>query len=191
MSEVIGYARVSTTGQSLEAQLDFLTKAGVTQVFSEKASGKSTDKRPELDKALTYLRKGDILIVTKLDRLARSVLDLHTIAKRLDEKGVDLRVLDQPELDTTSKTGKLLFSLLGAVGEFERALILERTQEGREIAKAKGVKFGRKPTLTPKEADSIRLKNAAWGGSKAELARSVGVSRATLYRVLGSQRTPA
>jgi len=185
MSEVIGYARVSTTGQSLEAQLELLKQAGVSEVFSEKASGKSTDKRPELDKALTYLRKGDILIVTKLDRLARSVLDLHTIARRLEEKGVDLRVLDQPELDTTSKTGKLLFSLLGAVGEFERALILERTQEGRNIAKAKGVKFGRKPSLTPEEALRIKEKALAWEGSKGDLARSSGVSRATLYRVLG------
>jgi DNA invertase Pin-like site-specific DNA recombinase len=184
MGEVIGYARVSTTGQSLETQLDLLNKSGANQVFSEKASGKSTEKRPELDKALTYLRKGDILIVTKLDRLARSVLDLHTIAKKLEEKGVDLRVLDQPELDTTSKTGKLLFSLLGAVGEFERALILERTQEGRDLAKAKGVRFGRKPSVAPDQASKMRAQAAHWQGSKADLAKSFGVSRATLYRVL-------
>lgn len=116
--EVIGYARVSSAGQSLDVQLDKLGKAGCSKVYQEKRSGRQAENRPELQAALEYLRDGDVLIVCRLDRMARSVLDLAKIADRLRQKGVSLRVLDQG-FDTTTSEGKLMLNLLGAFAEFE------------------------------------------------------------------------
>ncbi len=123
----IGYARVSTTGQDLSLQRDRL--AGCDKIFEEKASGARGTVRPELDKALNYARDGDVFVVTKLDRLARSVLELMQITLTLQEKKCDLQVLDQ-ELDTSTPTGRLIFHVLAVIGEFERELITERAKEG-------------------------------------------------------------
>lgn len=177
----IGYARVSTTGQTLDAQIAALEAAGCEKLFREQRSGKSSAERLELQAALDYVREGDTLIVTRLDRLARSVLDLHQIVQRLTRKSVDLVVLLQ-HIDTTTPAGRLTFSLLGAIAEFERELISERAAEGRARAKQRGVQFGRRP----KDVDltSIHAAIAAGTQSKAAVAKQHGVSRATLYRLL-------
>lgn len=180
----VGYARVSTTGQSLDVQLDALKAAGCEKVFREKQSGKRADTRAELQRAIDFVREGDALIVTKLDRMARSTLDLEQIAQRLQQRRVDLIVLDQKELDTTTRTGKLLFTLLGAIAAFERELILERAAEGRAKAMARGVRFGRPPTIDDAKKVTLRAEFASWEGSKVDLARKHGISKATLYRVV-------
>ncbi|GAO37408.1 resolvase [Sulfuricella sp. T08] len=177
----IGYARVSTTGQTLDAQIAALTAAGCERIFKEQRSGKSSAERIELQAALAYVRDGDALLVTRLDRLARSVLDLHQIVQQLNRKSVDLVVLLQA-IDTTTPAGRLTFSLLGAIAEFERELICERAAEGRARAKQKGVKFGRKPM----EVDWASIQSDILAGtqSKAAVAQQHGISRATLYRLL-------
>lgn len=134
MGQVIGYARVSSVGQSLDVQLDKLTKAGCERVYQEKVSGTSTDGREQLAELLRYVREGDDVVITKLDRLGRSLADLLDITEQLEAKGVTLRVLDQ-NLETTTAQGKLMFTMLGAFAEFETALRKERQMEG--IAKAK------------------------------------------------------
>lgn len=182
----VGYARVSTTGQSLEVQLEALKKAGCTRdsIYQEKLSGKSADGRPQLQAALKFIRKGDTLVVTKLDRLARSVYDLHKIAQQLKEKAADLIVLDQADIDTTTKYGKLIFTILGAVAELERDLILERTAEGRVKAKAAGVHMGRRSKLTADEVVELKKVAKKWKGTKAELGEKYGLSRASVYRLI-------
>lgn len=180
----VGYARVSTIGQSLEIQLEALTKEGCEKIFHEKVSGKEAANRSELQHALDYVREGDVLVVTKLDRLARSMIDLGQIAKRLKDKGVGLKALDQSAVDTTSPTGEFLFNIIGAVASFERALILERTAEGRANAMQRGVKFGKKPSLSPAKIESLKADYATWAGSKIELAEKYGISRASLYRLV-------
>lgn len=182
----VGYARVSTTGQSLEVQLAALKHAGCEKVFREKQSGKTADGRAQLQRAIEFVREGDVLIVSKLDRLARSVFDLHKIAQSLQEKGVDLVVLDQRDLNTTTRTGKLLFTLLGAIAEFERDLISERAAEGRAKAMERGVKFGRKEKLDAAQVNALRKELPKWAGPKAQLAAKYGISRASLYRITGS-----
>jgi DNA invertase Pin-like site-specific DNA recombinase len=160
----VGYARVSITGQSLEVQLEALKNAGCEpdSVYQEKRSGKSVDGRPQLQAALKFIRKGDTLVVTKLDRLARSVYDLHKIAQQLKEKAADLVVLNQADIDTTSKYGKLIFTILGAVAELERDLILERTAEGREKAKTAGVHMGRHATVDPDALANLKKEAKKW-----------------------------
>jgi len=180
----VGYARVSTVGQSLESQIESLTKEGCERIFEEKASGKSSDNRVQLQAALDFVRSGDVLVITKLDRLARSMIDLNLIAKKLKDKGVGLKALDQPEIDTTSAIGELLFNILGAVASFERALINERTTEGRAKAKVKGVKFGAKAKLSDKQLEALKSEFDTWEGSKAELAEKYKISRASLYRLV-------
>lgn len=184
MKVKIGYARVSTLGQSLESQIESLTKEGCKKIFQEKASGKSADDREQLQLALGYVREGDVLVVTKLDRLARSMIDLGLIAKRLKDEGVGLKAIDQSGIDTTTATGELLFNILGSVAAFERALINERTAEGRLKAKAKGVKFGAKAKLSEKEVASLKSDLVLFKGSKSELANKYGISRASLYRII-------
>lgn len=177
----IGYARVSTLGQPLAAQIEALTTAGCEKIFAEQRSGKNTSERVELQSALDYVREGDTLIVTRLDRLARSVLDLHQIVQKLARKKVDLVVLLQA-IDTTTPAGRLTFSLLGAIAEFERELIAARTTEGRERARLKGVKFGRRRKAV--DMTSINASLAEGTKSKAAVAAQHGISRATLYRLL-------
>lgn len=178
----VGYARVSTTGQSLEVQLDALQSAGCEKVFKEKQSGKTADDREELNSALEYVREGDVLVCTKLDRLARSMSDLWAIITKLESKGVGLKVLDQPLIDTTTREGKLVVTMFGYVAETERSLILERTNEGRAKAKAKGVRFGRKQKLDESKLRLVIDDFRQGRLSAQDLAEKHGISRSTLYR---------
>ncbi len=176
----VGYARVSTAGQKLDVQLDRL--ADCDRIFKEKASGGTTEKRPELKKALDFVREGDVFLVTKLDRLARSVVDLSKIVQLLEEKDVDLVVLDQG-IDTTTIYGRLQFNILAAIGEFERGIIRERSKEGREKAIARGVKFGIKAKLGDDEiAEMVRLFETD-ELSKADIGEIFEISRSSVYRL--------
>lgn len=185
----IGYARVSTLGQSLDVQLEKLQKAGCEKVYQEKASGKSREGRGELNKLLeSVIREGDCLIVAKLDRLARSVLDLSQIAKQLESLGASLVVLDD-NIDTSTPQGRLYFHLISAIGEFERHLILQRTEEGRQKAKAKqeatGKRiFGRKDKLSDFQKKKLKEDFDSWDGVKADLAKHYGISTASMYRIV-------
>ncbi|PPC93078.1 MAG: resolvase [Methylotenera sp.] len=184
---LVGYARVSTVGQSLENQLEALKQAGCTKIFEERASGKSADAREQLKAVLEFVRQGDVLVITKLDRLARSMGDLAEISKKLKTKGVGLKAIDQAEIDTTSAIGELLFNVLGAVASFERALINERTAEGRAKAMSKGVKFGAKAKLSEDELKNLKTEYVTWNGTKETLAVKYGISKASLYRLVSQQ----
>ncbi len=174
-----GYARVSTTEQDLTTQVEKLKVAGCGVVREEKVSGTSREGRTELDTLLTFLRPGDTLMVTKVDRLARSVGDLQDIVKALRAKGVGLKVTDQP-IDTSTAAGKAFLDMLGVFAEFETSLRRERQMEGIAKAKAKGVYRGRKPVIS---ADQVkRLRGEGLGGS--EIARRLGIGRASVYRLL-------
>ncbi len=146
---------VSTKDQTLEIQRDRLTKAGCEFFFEEKVSG-AAKKRPELEKLLSQLRKEDVVVVTKLDRLARSTAELLRIAEALNDKNAGLQSLDEPWADTTSPTGKMIMTVFGGIAEFERSLILTRTQEGREAAQARGVAFGRPSKLRQDQKEVAR-----------------------------------
>ena len=178
-----GYARVSTSGQNLDIQLDRM--ADCDRIYREKVSAASAKNRPELkNAALDFVREEDVFVVTKLDRLARSVVDLSNIVQRLEEKKVDLVVLDQG-IDTTTIYGKLQFNILAAIGEFERGLIRERSREGREKAKERGVRFGARPKLTTDEIQTLVQDFHTPGLSKRELAGLYGISISSVYRVYG------
>ena len=179
---IIGYARVSSTGQNLDVQIEKLTKAGCEKIFQEKESGKSTDNRSELNNAIEFVREGDVLIITKLDRLARSMNDLTSITNQLNKKGAGFVVVDQ-DIDTTTPTGKLLFNILGSLAEFERDLIKARCAKGIERAKAKGVKLGRKPSITEETIQCMKNELDLKNMSKTEIAKKHGVSRQTVYRL--------
>ena len=183
----IGYARVSTTGQDYETQLSKLKTEGCQEVFTEKQSGKTSDDREQLQAAIKFARSGDVLIVTKLDRLARSMGDLWQIVRELDAKGVAFKVLDQEGMDTNNATGKLLFNILGSIAEFERDLINARTAEGRANAKAKGVQFGRKPKKDGEQVEAIRADVTAGALSMQAIADKHGISRKTVYRLVGGK----
>src|SRR6476620_9108213 len=179
----VGYARSSTIDQeaAYQAQLKTLTAAGCDRVFAEKVS--SVAHRTQLEAAIEYAREGDTLVVTKLDRLARSVAHLVVIGERLDAKGVSLKVLEQA-IDTSTSTGRLMFNMLGAIAQFERGLMLERQREGVAKAKAQGKYKGRAPTARAKSAEVRRLHNERVGAS--EIAKRLRISRASVYRVLGA-----
>jgi len=181
----VGYARVSTSGQRLDVQLDRLSDCD--RIYHEKASASSAKNRPELKNALDFVREDDVFVVTKLDRLARSVVDLSNIAQRLDEKKVDLVVLDQG-IDTTNIYGKLQFNILASIGEFERGLIRERSREGRERAIARGVKFGARPKLTPEQIQMLLSDFEEPGLSKPEIAKIYGISTSSVYRLYYESR---
>ena len=183
MSEVVGYARVSSNSQSLDIQLEKLRASGCNRIWSEKRSGRQADNRPELQACLAYVREGDTLVITKMDRMARSVLDLAKTADDLRRKGVNLKVLDQG-LDTTTSEGKLMANLLGAFAEFENDIRRERQLEGISAALSRGVKFGRKRALTEKQAETIRRLKDEESFSAEQLADRFSVGRATIYRVL-------
>jgi len=178
----IGYARVSSYGQSLEVQLEKLNYCD--KVFQEKQSAR-TDDREQLQLCLDYVREGDSLVITKLDRLARSTRDLLNIMNRLEEKNVKLVVLDQ-QIDTSSATGMLLFTMLGAIATFENDLRKDRQQQGIALAKRKGIKFGRKHSLSNHQISDICLKRAS-GVKIVDLMNEFNVSKASVYRVLSSQ----
>ncbi|MCA9940037.1 MAG: recombinase family protein [Anaerolineales bacterium] len=181
MMAVIGYARVSSVGQSLDVQLEKLAQAGCEKVFEEKRSGTS-DKRPRLQACLEYVREGDTLVVTRLDRLARSTLHLCQIAAELEKKGVALQVLDQ-SIDTNDATGRLLFNMLGAIAQFETEIRAERQMEGILKAKANGVQFGRRKKLKAGEVQELRQRRRE-GELIKTLMKEYHLSKATVYRYL-------
>lgn len=178
---IVGYARVSTDGQTLYAQLAALKAAGAERVFSEKQSGAKADRKA-LAKAIDALGAGDVLLVTRLDRLARSTRDLLNVLATVSEKGAAFRSLSDAWADTTTAHGKLMITILGGLAEFERALILARTGEGRTRAMARGVKFGRKPKLTRHQiAEAIARRET--GEPLTEIGRSYNVSHSTISRL--------
>jgi DNA invertase Pin-like site-specific DNA recombinase len=176
---LVGYARVSSVGQSLDVQLDKLK--GCQKIFTEKKSGVA-GKRERLLACLEYVREGDTLVVTRLDRLARSTLHLCQIADQLRRKAVHLCVLDQ-HLNTSDATGRLLFNMLSAIAQFETELRAERQMEGINKAKERGVRFGRKKKLIPRQI--AELKDRRFGGALIKtLMKDYGLSKATVYRYL-------
>ena len=174
-----GYARVSTTDQDLTIQQEALKRAGCTVVRSEKATGTKLEGRRELTTLLEFLTTGDVLVITRLDRLARSMDDLTTIVRQLEQKGVELRATEQP-IDTSSPAGKAFFQMLGVFAEFETNLRKERQLEGIAAAKAKGVYKGRKPSIDPDMVKQL----AAEGVGPSEIAKTMGVARSSVYRFL-------
>lgn len=180
--KICGYARVSSAGQDLKIQEELLLDAKCERLFVEKASGTSQDGRVALAAALDYVRDGDTLIVTRLDRLARSMSDLRNIIDRLTEKGVAFKALQQGAIDTTSSSGRLMLNMLAAFAEFETDLRRERQREGIEKAKLAGVYRGR-----PKSVDDVEIRRLLDDGvGPTEVARRLKVGRATVYRVKGS-----
>lgn len=177
---IYGYARVSTDGQTLDAQRETLIAAGAEKVFAETASGAKSD-RVELTKVLALVGRGDTLLVTRLDRLARSTLNLLNILDDLSRREVMFRSLTEGWADTTTPHGRLTVTIVGGVAEFERALIRARTGEGRARAKARGQSLGRRPTLTGHQQDEVRRRKLA-GESVREIARSYNVSASTISR---------
>jgi len=177
----IGYARVSTDGQTLDAQQSALVDAGCEKVFAEKQSGAKTD-RQQLAKAIAALGEGDSLIVTKLDRLARSTRDLLNTLATISDRGASFKSLGDQWADTTTAHGRLMLTVLGGLAEFERHLILARTSEGRQRAQQRGVKFGRKPSLTPhQQAEALERRRR--GEALVDIARSYAVSHSTISRL--------
>ena len=180
---VYGYARVSTRDQDLIAQDAELMAAGCAKVFKEKISGAKTD-RPELAKVIRRLEPGDVLLVTRLDRLARSTRDLLNVLAAVGERGAGFKSLKDAWADTTTAHGRLMLTVLGGLAEFERELIMARTGEGRLRAKARGVRFGRPRTLTPHQRQEA-MQRLAEGEVQADLARSYGASQPSAgYRVI-------
>ena len=176
-----GYARVSTDCQSLASQDAELHAAGCAKVYAEKISG-TRSNRPELAKVLKRLTTGDVLVVTRLDRLARSTRDLLNILDDIAKRGAGFKSLDDGWADTTSAHGRLMVTILAGLAEFERELILARTSDGRARARARGVKFGRPSVLTAHQRQEA-IQRVANGEAQADLARSYGVSQATISRL--------
>ena len=185
---LIGYARTSTLDQKagLEAQERDLTAAGCERVFVEQVSSVDVAKRERLVETIAFARQGDTLVVTKLDRLARSVAHLVDLLGQLEAKGVALRILAMG-IDTSTPTGKLMLTILGGVAEFEREIMLERQREGIAKAKAEGKYKGRAPTARAKADDVLKLHREGIGGT--EIAKRLGIGRASVYRILGLEQT--
>jgi DNA invertase Pin-like site-specific DNA recombinase len=178
----LGYARVSTYGQTLDAQLAQLRKAGCTEIFREKVTARA-DRR-ELLKLLKAVAPGDVVTVTRIDRLARSTFDLFAIVKQIVDAKGQFRSLAEPWADTATSTGRLMIAVLGGLADVERDLIRTRTAEGRERAKARGQHMGRPPKLTPQQQKEARRRRAE-GATLKELAKSYNVGRATISRLAG------
>jgi DNA invertase Pin-like site-specific DNA recombinase len=179
-----GYARVSTDGQSLDAQVKQLRTTGAEKVFRETASGARSD-RAQLRRVIGQLEKGDVLMVTRLDRLARSTRDLLNTLAAITGKGAGFRSLHDTWADTTTAHGRLMLTVLGGLAEFERELIRARTGEGRERAKAKGVKMGRKPKMTAHQKREAIKRRDYGDETLAEIGRSYNVSGWTISRLGG------
>ena len=192
MTQVRVRASVHPAARNDDSQLDDLTAYGCDKIFTDKTSGKLAE-RPELDKALAYLREGDVLVITRLSRAMRSLKHLLALADELRERGIDLVVLRQ-HIDTTTPTGRLVFHVLGAIDEFQRELIIEGTREGLDAARARGRTGGRKPKLNPRQAATVRRMYQATGPdgrrlhTVAEIAQAVGVHRTTVYDYLNKER---
>lgn len=175
---VVGYARVSSAGQGLDIQLAALKAAGCDVIRSEKVSGTSTNGRAELRTILDFIHKGDVLTVTRIDRLARSIADLASIVRELEAKGAALKAIEQP-IDTSTAAGRAFLQMLGVFAEFETAIRRERQLEGIAAAKAKGVYRGRPATI---KADDIAALKAEGLGA-TQIAKRLGIARASVYRV--------
>lgn len=186
---ILGYARVSTDDQDLTLQREQLRAAGCSKLFAEKVSG-ARRARPELERMLDHLRPGDVITVTRLDRLARSTRDLLDIAERIRSCGAGLRSLAEPWADTTSPAGRMVMTVFAGIAEFERSLILERTRSGREAAKARGVQFGPRPTLSAAQLAHAKQLIEQEERSVSEVADLLGVHRSTLYRAFSRSTTP-
>lgn len=182
MGSIVGYARVSTGQQDYQTQLDRLKAAGATKLFSEKRSGLD-GKRPHLAECLRYIREGDTLLVTKLDRLARSTVDLYKIVADLNDRGVGFKVLDDSAVDTTSRTGKLVMGILALIAEFETEIRRERQMEGIAKARAEG-RVGGRPKLVTEAVEAEIRKLQKEGVSIRKIAAEVGFSKATVQKVL-------
>jgi DNA invertase Pin-like site-specific DNA recombinase len=177
----IGYARVSTYGQTLDAQLEQLRGVGCTKIYREKVTGAHSDRR-QLLKMLDDLDAGDVVTVTRIDRLARSTFDLFAIVKRIVDSEAQFRSLAEPWADTGTSTGRLMIAVLGGLADVERDLIRTRTAEGRSRAKAQGQHMGRPPKLTPQQQKEARQRRAE-GATLKELAQAYNVGRATISRL--------
>jgi len=184
---IIGYARVSTEDQHLEAQIEQLKEAGCRKVYKEKVSG-VIEERPQLIAMLDYSREGDTVVVCKLDRIARSTKHLLSVVDELEKKGVAFRVLNI-NLDTSTPTGKLMLSMLAAIGQFEREMMLERQRDGIRIAKLKGKYAGRKPTAMAKSDRVLEL--LSQGRTKQAVASELGIGRASVYRIINEEKRQA
>jgi DNA invertase Pin-like site-specific DNA recombinase len=183
MSMKYGYARVSSNGQDYTGQVEALKAAGVDRIWSEKKTAKTAADRPEFNKLMKALLPGDAIVVTKLDRLARSSRDLQNILHDLREKGCGFVSLGESWCDTTTDVGRLMLTIMGGIAEFERGLIRERCADGIERAKAKGTKFGRKAVLDAGQKRKIAERYAG-GETMAELAIDYGCGEATIWRAL-------
>ena len=177
---LVGYARVSTTDQDLTIQLGGLEAAGCDRVFSEKVSG-TTAQRAQLQQCLDFVREGDVLLVTRLDRFARSAKDLHNMLDALSSKGVGFRCVEQSGIDTTTSMGRLVLGILGNVAEFETALRSERQREGIDAAKQRGAYKGSKARIDPTRVRAMLSE----GNSPTEVANALGINRASVYRLSG------
>jgi DNA invertase Pin-like site-specific DNA recombinase len=180
----IGYARVSTDDQDLRLQLETLKHANCRRTYQEKKSGARAD-RPELRRMIEQLREGDVVVVARLDRLARSTRDLLELAEAITAAGASLKSLCEPWADTTTPAGKMVLTVFAGIAEFERALIRDRTGAGRVAAKKRGVKFGRKPKLTPEQV-VLALRLVDEGQSVPQVADTFGVHETTIYRCLSA-----
>jgi DNA invertase Pin-like site-specific DNA recombinase len=178
---IIGYARVSTDGQTLDAQHAALATAGAEKVFAEKISGAVADRK-QLSKAIAALNAGDVLLVTRLDWLARSTRDLLNVLDTISKKGAGCRSIADNWADTTTAHGRLMLTVLGGLAEFERELIRARTDEGRKRAQARGVRFGRKLKLTPHQIAEATARRES-GEALVEIGRSYNVSHSTISRL--------
>jgi DNA invertase Pin-like site-specific DNA recombinase len=185
---IIGYARVSTNGQDYNGQIDELKAAGCQRIFREKVSGAKSD-RIELGKLMRALKKDDILVVARLDRLARSTLDLLWILRRVADAGAKFRSLKDPWADTTTPQGELMVTILAGLATFERHLIRSRTEEGKKRARERGVRFGRPPKLTPYQRQEA-LQRVASGETQADVARAYNVYPAAISRLVRSEPAP-
>jgi DNA invertase Pin-like site-specific DNA recombinase len=181
---LIGYARVSTLDQDLSNQISSLEAAGCAKVYAEKISGAKSDRK-ELSKALKKLKDGDVLVVTRLDRLARSTKDLLNILDSLGRRGVSFKSLGDSWLDTSTAHGKLILTVLGGLAEFERALIVARTTEGRNRALARGVRFGRPSKLNPHQRREALARVQA-GEAQSDVARTYAVDPAVICRLVAA-----
>jgi DNA invertase Pin-like site-specific DNA recombinase len=184
----IGYARVSTKGQNEDSQVDELTANGCDKIFTDHGVSGKLAARPELDKALAYLREGDVFVITRMSRAMRSLRHMIELAEDLRERGIGLVVIKQ-DIDTTTPQGRLVFHIFAAMDEFQRELIVEGTNEGLAAAKARGKLGGRKPSYTALQAQTARDLHAKGEHTAEEIGRVIGVSRATVYRMI--KETPA
>ena len=182
---MLGYARVSTGEQTTDGQLKALTDAGCVRVWTETASG-ALDRRPQLDQVLDHLRTGDTLVVVRLDRLGRSLRHLIDVVTGLAERGVHFRSLSEG-FDTGTAGGRMIFQVLGALAEFERSIVRERTVAGLDVARARGRKGGRRPKMTPGRLATARQLYDAKTHTVAQIAGIIGVSRATVHRALAEE----